>query len=99
MQKGESIDAVLRRGLPGLPLKEELLRQALVKANPKIFSRGRTFPVRPGTVLALPTTEALRQLFAAHSPQAEALLQGAATDAQGTENAPGPEKRRWVRFP
>jgi Tfp pilus assembly protein FimV len=99
VQKGESIDAVLRRGLPGMPLKDEFMRQALAKANPKIFPKGQTYPVRPGTVLALPSVEALRQHILAQSPQAAALFQVSATKENAEETNPGPDKRRWIRFP
>ncbi|PIT82030.1 hypothetical protein [Limnohabitans sp. 15K] len=99
VQKGESIDAVLRRGLPGIPLKEEFMRQALAKANPKVFPKGQTYPVRPGTVLALPSVEALRQHISAQSPQAAALFQATAATDEAAEMNTGPDKRRWVRFP
>ena len=99
VQKGESIDAVLRRGLPGMPLKDEFMRQALAKANPKIFPRGQTYPVRPGTVLTLPSVEALRQHILAQSPQAAALFQASAVKEDAEDSNPGPDKRRWVRFP
>jgi Tfp pilus assembly protein FimV len=99
VQKGESIDAVLRRGLPGMPLKEEFMRQALAKANPKIFPRGQTYPVRPGTVLTLPSVEALRQHILAQSPQAAVLFQVTAVKEDEEVSNPGPDKRRWVRFP
>jgi hypothetical protein len=99
VQKGESIDAVLRRGLPGMPFKDEFMRQALAKANPKVFPKGQTYPVRPGTVLALPSVDALRQHILAQSPQAAALFQApVATEEVAQVNA-GPDKRRWVRFP
>ena len=99
VQKGESIDAVLRRGLPGMPFKDEFMRQALAKANPKVFPKGQTYPVRPGTVLALPSVDALRQHLLAQSPQAAALFQApVATEEVAQVNA-GPDKRRWVRFP
>ena len=99
VQKGEGIDAVIRRGLPGLPLKEEFLRQALAKANPKVFPRGQTYPVRPGTVLMLPSHEELRQLIVSRHPQAAELFQAIPADSPEPDVAPGPDKRRWVRFP
>ena len=99
VQKGESIDAVLRRGLPGMPLKDEFMRQALAKANPKVFPRGQTYPVRPGTVLTLPSVEALRQHILAQSPQAAVLFQASAVKEDAEDSNPGPDKRRWVRFP
>ena len=97
VKQGESIDAVIRRGLPGLPLRDEFMRQALAKANPRIFPKGTTYPVRPGTVLQMPSIDALRQLMLANHPQAAVLFQ--ASPAPSPETAAGPDKRRWVRYP
>lgn len=97
VKSGESIDAVIRRGLPGLPLRDEFMRQALAKANPRIFPKGTTYPVRPGTVLQMPSLEALRQLMLDKHPQAAALFQ--VGSAPSSEAATGQDKRRWVRFP
>lgn len=99
VQKGESIDAVIRRGLPGLPLKEDFMRQALARANPSIFPKGQTYPVRPGTVLVLPSHEELRRLLVAQYPNAEALFQKTPSEGSSGDTATGLEKRRWVRFP
>lgn len=99
VQKGESIDAVIRRGLPGLPLKEDFMRQALARANPSIFPKGQTYPVRPGTVLMLPSHEELRRMLVAQYPQADALFQKSSPEVTPGETATGPDKRRWVRFP
>lgn len=100
VQKGESIDAVLRRGLPGLPLSPEFMRQALAKANPRIFPKGSTYPVKPGTLLQLPTPEALGQLMLAQYPQSAALFtRPTPPQAAEPETSTGPDKRRWVRFP
>jgi hypothetical protein len=82
-----------------MPLKDDFLRQALAKANPKIFPKGQTYPVRPGTVLALPSLDALRQHIVAQSPQAAALFQASAVKEDVPEPNPGLDKRRWVRFP
>lgn len=99
VQKGESIDAVIRRGMPGLPLKEDFMRQALANANPSIFPKGRTYPVRPGTVLTLPSHETLRQMMLSNYPDAATLFLVPANEAATPEVPPGPDKRRWVRFP
>lgn len=99
VQKGESIDAVIRRGLPGLILNDEFLRQALAKANPRIFPKGRTYPVKPGTVLMLPSHEALRQQILSQYPQTAALFQASAEQTDASDVPAGPDKRRWVRFP
>ena len=97
VQRGESIDAVIRRGLPGLPLRDEFMRQALAKANPRIFPKGTTYPVRPGTVLQMPSIDALRQQMLSQHPQAAVLFQ--AGPAPSPETPAGTNKRHWVRFP
>ena len=98
VQSGESIDAVLRRALPGLPLREDFLRQALAQANPRIFPRGKTYPVRPGSVLMVPTHAQLRQMILLQSPAAAALFEAPTTTVQA-DLPKGPDKRHWVRFP
>ncbi len=99
VQKGESIDAVIRRGLTRLPLKDDFLRQALAKANPKIFPRGQTYPVKPGTVLLLPSLDELRQMITVQYPEMLMLLQKPSAEALPEEAHKGPDKRQWVRFP
>lgn len=99
VQKGESIDAVIRRGLPRLPLKDDFLRQALAKANPKIFPRGQTYPVKPGTVLLLPSLDELRQMITVQYPEMVMLMQKSSAESISVEAPKGPDKRHWVRFP
>jgi len=99
VQKGESIDAVIRRGLPRLPLKDDFLRQALAKANPKIFPRGQTYPVKPGTVLLLPSLDELRQMITVQYPEMVMMLQKSSAESISEEAPKGPDKRHWVRFP
>lgn len=97
VKSGESIDAALRRALPGLPLREDFLRQALAQVNPRIFPKGKTYPVRPGTVLTVPTYAQLRQMILLQSPAAAILFEA---PAAAQEDGPkGPDKRNWVRFP
>lgn len=99
VQKGESIDAVIRRGLPGLALRDDFMRQALARANPRIFPKGQTYPVKPGTVLTLPSHEDLRQHLLSQYPATVALFQTSPAENLGKDQASGPDKRRWVRFP
>jgi Tfp pilus assembly protein FimV len=99
VQKGESIDAVIRRGLPGLALRDDFMRQALARANPRIFPKGQTYPVKPGTVLTLPSHEDLRQHILSQYPATVALFQASPAENLGKDQASGPDKRRWVRFP
>ena len=100
VQKGESIDAVIRRGLPGLPLKEDFMRRALAKANPKIFPKGQTYPVRAGTVLLLPSPEQLRSMMLSQYPEASTLFKQEMQDtAAASPEQSASNKSRWVRFP
>lgn len=99
VQRGETLDRVIRRSLPGLPLHPDFLRQAFVKLNPQAFPLGTPHLVRAGAVLQVPGMADLRALMLAQHPQAAGLLQ--ATDM--AENSPNghaaSDKRRWVRFP
>jgi hypothetical protein len=47
----------------------------------------------------LPSHEALRQQILLQHPQTAALFQAANEQAESTQAAAGPDKRRWVRFP
>lgn len=93
--KGESIDAVIRRALPGLPLREDFLRQALAKLNPDVFPKGKTYPVRPGTVLRMPTHDELRHMLLSYSPDAAAFFHKPTSETLPSVS----DKRHWVRYP
>lgn len=99
VQKGESIDAVIRRGFPRLPLRDDFMRHALAKANPKIFPKGQTYPVKTGTVLKLPSLDDLRQMITVLYPDMLLLMQKPSDEISSDSTSRGLDQRQWVRFP
>ena len=99
VQRGETLDRVIRRALPDVPLHPDFLRKAFVSLNPQVFPSGSPHQVRSGAQLKVPSMLALRQMVLSQHPGAAALLQGA--DGQSEHKAaPDPnDQRRWVRYP
>lgn len=87
---GDTLDRVVAKAMTGSPLKNEVLREALVAANAQVLPAGKNPRLVPGTVLTLPDPEAvLRNLASSVSASAEPQLAPASGDS----------RRRWVRFP
>lgn len=102
VQRGEGLDAVIRRTLPGLPLQNDFLRQAFMRLNPQVYPTPALRPLRPGTTLQVPGPDDLRQMLKERSPMAAALFQTAPepeSDAASAAQSQALTKRRWVRFP
>lgn len=91
---GDTLDRVIRKTMADSPLKDELLRQAFIAANPKAFAAGRNSRLKVGTELKLPETQALLR---------EILLPLLSPTEVGSYFPPPPttaeERRRWVRYP
>jgi hypothetical protein len=91
---GDTIDRVIRKTMADSPLKDELLRQALIAANPTAFKAGRNSRLRPGTELKLPEMHGLLR---------DILLPLLSPTEVGSYFPPPPstadERRRWVRYP
>lgn len=98
-QRGETLDRLIRRALPGMPLHPDFLRQAFVQLNPKVFPRGTAHAMRPGTSLVVPGTEDLRQMLAAQHPEFLALMAKIEVRHQHPVENEKVDQRRWVRFP
>ncbi len=91
---GDNADRIVKKAMADSPLKEELLREALIAANPKVFSAGRNTRLKPGTAVTLPDQHAmLRQILMPllEPREAAAYFPPPPTSAD--------ERRRWVRYP
>lgn len=99
VQRGETLDRLIRRALPGMPLHPDFLRQAFVQLNPKVFPRGTAHAMRSGTSLVVPGTEDLRQMLAAQHPEFLALMAKNEVQHQHPVENEKFDQRRWVRFP
>ena len=86
---GDTLDRIVNKTLAHSPLKPELLREALVSANPQVIPAGRNPRLKPGTVLQLPDHEAL--LRSTVLPLLPAADQAGSTAADA--------RKRWVRYP
>ncbi len=99
VQRGETLDRLIRRTLPNVPLHPDFLRKAFVSLNPQVFPSGSPHQMRSGASLKVPSLPALRQMMLNQYPGSAPLLggpqalaaEGAATEAN--------DQRRWVRFP
>lgn len=91
---GDTADRVVKKTMADIPLKDEILRDALIQANPKVFTAGAKTRLKPGTQLALPDPHPmLRQIL---MPLLEPKEVGAYFPPPPTSVE---ERRRWVRFP
>jgi Tfp pilus assembly protein FimV len=99
VQRGETLDRLIRRTLPDVPLHPDFLRKAFVTLNPQAFPSGSPHQMRAGVQLKVPSMPALRQMVLSQHPGAAALLGGADKQAEQKLAHEPNDQRRWVRFP
>lgn len=97
-QRGETLDRLIRRALPGMPLHPDLLRQAFVQLNPQVFPKGTMHAMRAGTALVVPGSEDLLDLLKTQHPEFMALMV-VKKDLPVSAESVKVDQRRWVRFP
>ena len=99
VKRGETLDRLIRRTLPDVPLHPDFLRKAFVNLNPQVFPSGSPHQMRSGASLKVPSLPALRQMMMNQYPGAAPLL----TESEGQmghKAAADPnDQRRWVRYP
>ena len=84
-QLGDTVDMILLRMLPNMPVKKAILRQALVKANPHAFKRSNPNWMYAGKRLRLPTADDIHNVvFIKQSNK--------------TKSKPN-ERLSWVKYP
>jgi Tfp pilus assembly protein FimV len=87
------IDKVVQKVYANSPLNIQVLRQALVDANPKVISGNPQQRVKAGTVLTVPD----------HAHVVRNALTPFAAASDNSESGPAardyPVRRQWVRFP
>jgi Tfp pilus assembly protein FimV len=82
---GDTVDMILLRMLPNMPVKKAILRQALVKANPHAFKRSNPNWMYAGKRLRLPTADDIHNVVFVK---------------QSSKNKSKPNGRlSWVRYP
>ncbi|UFS56035.1 hypothetical protein LN050_09780 [Comamonadaceae bacterium M7527] len=90
VQRGETLDRIIRKTMPGSVLSMSVLRKAFTALNPHAFPRGTPHIILANAVLQVPTIDDLRAM-------ANGQPMTAASDASGGYT--GTDKRKWVRFP
>lgn len=98
VMRGESLDRVIRRAMPGMPLHPDFLRQAFVAVNPQVFPKGAAHAMRTGTNLQVPTSDELRYLLMSQHPETASLFQVVET-SKASDPDPVHARRQWVRYP
>ena len=87
------VDKVVQKVYANSPLNIQVLRQALVDANPKVISGNPQQRVKAGTVLTVPD----------HAHVVRNALTPFAAASDNSESGPAardyPVRRQWVRFP
>jgi Tfp pilus assembly protein FimV len=99
VQRGETLDRLIRRTLPDVPLHPDFLRKAFVSLNPQVFPSGSPNQMRAGASLKVPSLPALRQMMLTQYPGAAPLLQGAPSQTEHKAAIDPNDQRRWVRYP
>ena len=99
VKRGETLDRVIRRALPDVPLHPDFLRKAFVSLNPQVFPSGSPHQMRSGASLKVPSMPALRQMMLTHYPGTAPLLSGAEDLAEQKAGSGQNDQRRWVRYP
>ncbi|WP_396435243.1 hypothetical protein [Limnohabitans sp.] len=96
VQRGDTLDRVIARTLPNVPLRADFLRKAFVALNPQAFPSGSAHLMRAGTTLQVPSMAVLRHMLLQQHPATGVWFEPQADDT--VLHKPG-DKRRWVRFP
>jgi Tfp pilus assembly protein FimV len=100
VQRGETLDRLIRRTLPDVPLHPDFLRKAFVQLNPQVFPSGSPNRMQSGATLQVPSMAALRQMMLSQHPASAAFLNGGnGPGGDGSVHPHDQEQRRWVRFP
>ena len=97
--KTETLESVIQRTLPDLPLKETVIRSAFMQLNPHAFPVRSVTVIRAGSVLQVPNADDLRAAAMRDSPSAQALFLGGGGMADAPREVTAEDKRQWVRFP
>lgn len=97
VRRGDTLDRVIRRSLPELGLKPELVRATFIALNPQAFPGGRAGRLRAGTRLTVPDRDDLRQQALQHYPALIGLLQ--AEDPKPAVDRSEEIRLRWIRYP
>ena len=108
VQRGDTLDTVIQRSMPGSPFNQGFLRAAFVRFNPETFAKGNLHRLSVGTSLRVPSQLELVSLVVG-SKSAASVLPHAGARTQPTEARESEplmaqqqlnqDRKNWVRYP
>ncbi len=106
VQRGETLDAVMRRTMKDTPFRDEALRKAFVTLNPNAFAQGSPHRLQAGASLRVPTLDDVLASANLNLVSARAPAPSVTPPPEEAHRAaaPGPdprvmERKHWVRYP
>lgn len=84
--RGQTLDQIIQRLMPGAPVQMDVIRRAFVTANPHAFRKGNPNWLYAGVTLTVPTLDHFRAV----------VFKSNALDLKKNVSD---EKATWVRFP
>lgn len=84
-RRGDTVDMILKRMLPNMPVKKAILRQALVKANPHAFKRSNPNWMYANKRLRLPGAKDIHNVIF--------------VEQSGRKNSKSDERLSWIKYP
>ncbi len=98
VQRGQTLDMIIRRHLPDSPYKIDIVRRAIIDMNPAVFPARTPHLMRARAQLVLPTPDQIRQSVLARHPAMKPYLV-ADEEQAGARASRQRDQSRWVRFP
>jgi hypothetical protein len=88
IRRGETLDGIIASALPGLPLRKNILRQAVVLANPHAFKRRNPNWMYAGKRIKLPDSGDIHRVIFTQS-----------SDKMDKAKSAREERKTWVHYP
>ncbi|MDC1143990.1 hypothetical protein OAT22_02920 [Porticoccaceae bacterium] len=88
IRRGETLDGIIARTLPDLPLRKNILQQAIVLANPHAFKRKNPNWMYAGKRIKLPGAEEIHHVIFTQS-----------RDKLDSAKISREERKSWVHYP
>ena len=108
VQRGDTLDTVIQRSMPGSPFNQGFLRAAFIRFNPETFAKGNLHRLSVGTSLRVPSQLELVSLVVGSKSAASVLPHAGArtqpTEARESERLiaqqqVNQDRKNWVRYP
>lgn len=105
VQRGETLDTIMRRTVKSLPFRDEAVRKAFIDLNPHAFVQGSPHRLQAGAQLRVPSLEDVlvsTKLIPARPALAPTATPRTEDAHHASATGPDPramERKHWVRYP